>query len=51
VDEGQRLVFNCHFGKLSLAVVDGERKAKAAAKPKISLAEYLAARTSNGHAI
>lgn len=46
--EGKKLVFGYNFGKLSLAVVDDDQPKRAPAKPKQSLAEYLAAQRASG---
>jgi hypothetical protein len=46
--EGKRLVFGYNFGKLSVAVVDDDRKAKPAAKSPQSLSAYLAGMQANG---
>jgi hypothetical protein len=46
---GNRLVFGYNFGKLSLAVVPDDGKAKAAAKPALGLAEFIAAQQASGH--
>lgn len=42
VPEGKRMVFGYNFGKLSIAIVEGEHKAKAAPKATKTLADYLA---------
>lgn len=47
---GKRMVFGYRFGKLSAALVEDDRKAKAPKQVKGSLADFLAAQTSNGHA-
>lgn len=43
VADGKRMVFGYNFGKLSVAIVDGEVKASKPTKPKLSLADYLKA--------
>ena len=40
--EGKRLVFGYNFGKLSVAVVDDDRKAKVAGKSAQTLSQFLA---------
>jgi|SRR5579872_985568 len=47
--EGKALVFGYNFGKASIKVVEAsERKAKAQAKPQLSLKEFLAQAEANG---
>ncbi len=41
MQDGKRMVFGYNFGKLSIAIVDGEAKANKPTKPKLSLADYL----------
>lgn len=48
VPEGSRMVFGYRFGKLSVAIVPDDRKAKAAAKSTQSLAEFLASQAQSG---
>lgn len=38
---GRKLVFGYNFGKLSVAVVEDDTKPRVAAKPKLSLSDYL----------
>lgn len=44
--QGKRMIFGYNFGKLSVAVVNGE--AKSEAKPKLGLAQFLASQASQG---
>ena len=48
---GKKLVFNYRFGKLSLAIADGEYNAKPTAKPsnKPSLSDFLAEQENGGY--
>jgi hypothetical protein len=46
--EGKRLVFGYNFGKLSVAVVDDDRKPAAKANAPQSLSSYLAGMTQKG---
>jgi len=48
VPEGKRLVFGYNFGKLSVAVVDDDRKPAAKANVPQSLSSYLAGMTQKG---
>ena len=48
VPEGKRLVFGYNFGKLSVAIVDDERKPAKASPAKQSLAEFIAAQAATG---
>jgi hypothetical protein len=48
VPKGKRLVFGYNFGKLSVAVVDDERKPAAKANAPQSLSSYLAGMTQKG---
>jgi hypothetical protein len=44
-----RVIFGYNFGKLSMAVVEGEAKAKAKpVAPKLNLAQFLAAQAGQG---
>jgi len=45
---GKRLVFGYNFGKLSVAVVDDDRKAVTKANAPQSLSSYLAGMTQKG---
>jgi len=49
--EGKKLVFNYRFGKLSLAIADGEFNAKPAAKAnnRPSLSDFLAKQSNGGY--
>ena len=48
VPEGKRMVFGYRFGKLSVAIVEAREEApRASAKPKLTLAQFLAANTSH----
>ena len=47
--EGKLLVFGYNFGKLSLAIVEDDRKPKAASKPQ-GLAAFLASQAASGAA-
>lgn len=49
VPAGKRMVFGYNFGKLSVALVDDDRKAKAKATTA-SLADFLALAGANGRA-
>lgn len=42
VPEGKRMVFGYNFGKLSVAIVDDDRKPAKAKPAKLSLADYMA---------
>lgn len=46
--EGKRLVFGYNFGKLSVAIVDDDRKPTKAQAPKQTLAQFLAAQAGQG---
>ena len=46
--EGKRMVFGYNFGKLSVAVVDDDRKAAKAKPAKQSLADFIAAQQAAG---
>lgn len=50
VEDGQRMIFGYNFGKLSVALVDDDRKAKAPAKSPVTLAQFLANRKAEGRA-
>jgi hypothetical protein len=45
---GKRVVFGYNFGKLSVAVVDDDRKAKAATPTKLSLSDFMAMTAQQG---
>jgi hypothetical protein len=45
---GKRLVFGYNFGKLSVALVDDDRKPAKAKAGKASLADFLAAQQASG---
>lgn len=51
VPKGRRLVFGYNFGKLSVAVVDDDRKPAKAATPKLSLTEFMAQQQASGRAV
>lgn len=46
--DGKRLVFGYNFGKLSMAVVDDDRKPKVASKSSQSLSAFLASQQAAG---
>lgn len=46
--EGQRIVCGYNFGKLSVALVEDDRKPKAQAKAPVTLAQYLAMQIASG---
>ena len=46
--EGKRVVFGYNFGKLSVAIVDDDRKPAKATPAKQSLADFIAAQASAG---
>jgi hypothetical protein len=48
---GKRLVFGYNFGKLSVAVVDDDRKPAKSAQPKLSLAEFMRQQAASGRAV
>lgn len=48
---GKRLVFGYNFGKLSVAIVDDDRKPAKSAQPKLSLAEFMQRQAANGRAV
>lgn len=48
VPEGMRLVFGYNFGKLSIAVVEDDRKPKRVAPAKQTLAEFIAGQRASG---
>lgn len=48
VPKGMRMVFGYNFGKLSVAIVEDDRKAKKAASSKMSLSEYIAMQKALG---
>lgn len=47
--EGKRLVFGYNFGKLSVAIVDDDRKPVKAQAPKQTLAQFLASQANSGN--
>lgn len=47
VPVGKRMVFGYNFGKLSVAIVDDDRK-PSSAKPKLSLADFMAQQQASG---
>jgi len=48
VQTGERMIFGYNFGKLSVAIVEDDRKAAKPKAMKQSLAEYLASRSAHG---
>lgn len=48
VPEGKRLVFGYNFGKLSVAIVDDDRKPAKATPAKQSLADFIASQQASG---
>lgn len=46
--EGKKMVFGYRFGKLSAAIVDDDRKPKAASPAKLSLSEFIAQQVAQG---
>lgn len=46
--QGKRMIFGYNFGKLSVAVVDDDRKAKAAPKGSLNLADFLRQQAQGG---
>lgn len=48
VPEGKRLVFGYNFGKLSVAIVDDDRKPAKSTPAKQSLADFIAAQQASG---
>lgn len=46
--EGKRMVFGYNFGKLSVAIVDDDRKPAKATPAKQSLAEFIASQAQSG---
>ena len=46
--EGKRMVFGYNFGKLSVAIVDDDRKPAKATPAKQSLADFIAAQQAQG---
>ena len=51
VPEGKRVVFGYNFGKLSVAIVDDDRKPAKATPAKQSLADFIAAQAQAGRRI
>lgn len=47
--EGKRMVFGYNFGKLSVAIVDDDRKPAKATPAKQSLADFIAAQQAGGN--
>jgi len=48
VPEGKRMVFGYNFGKLSVAIVDDDRKTKGPAPAKLSLSQFMAMQGAMG---
>jgi hypothetical protein len=46
--QGKRMVFGYNFGKLSVAIVDDDRKPAKATPAKQSLADFIAAQQASG---
>jgi hypothetical protein len=46
--EGKRMVFGYNFGKLSVAIVDDDRKPAKATPAKQSLADFIASQQASG---
>ena len=51
VPEGKRIVFGYNFGKLSVAIVDDDRKPAKATPAKQSLADFIASQQAAGRRI
>jgi hypothetical protein len=49
VPAGKRMIFGYNFGKLSVAIVDDDRKPAKSAQPKLSLAEFMRQQAASGH--
>ena len=49
--EGKRMVFGYNFGKLSVAIVDDDRKPAKASPAKQSLADFIASQASAGRRV
>jgi hypothetical protein len=49
--EGKRVIFGYNFGKLSVAIVDDDRKPAKAAPAKQSLADFIASQASAGRRV
>lgn len=50
VQPGSRMIFGYNFGKLSVAIVDDDRKQAKPKQVKLTLAQFLASQASSGHA-
>ena len=48
VPEGKRMIFGYNFGKLSVAIVDDDRKPAKATPAKQSLADFIASQSEAG---
>lgn len=46
--EGKKLVFGYRFGKLSAAIVEDDKKPKAASPAKLSLSQFIAQQAAAG---
>lgn len=46
--EGRKMVFGYRFGKLSAAIVEDDRKPKAASPAKLSLSQFIAQQAAAG---
>jgi hypothetical protein len=49
--EGKRVIFGYNFGKLSVAIVDDDRKPAKATPAKQSLADFIASQASAGRRV
>ena len=49
--QGKRVIFGYNFGKLSVAIVDDDRKPAKAAPAKQSLADFIASQASAGRRV
>lgn len=49
--QGKRMIFGYNFGKLSVAVVEDDRKAPKAKTGKATLADFLALQGRGGHRV
>ena len=46
--EGKKMVFGYRFGKLSAAIIEDDRKPKAASPAKLSLSQFIAQQAAAG---
>ena len=49
--KGKRIVFGYNFGKLSVAIVDDDRKPARATPARQSLADFIATQMAKGHKV